>query len=361
MTKGVNAEVVRHICDSGMTLDDFFALDAVALSEAIGMSQKKIIRMSDREEALHNAHEEYNFVCRHGIKPLYLGDAETYPYRLAECVDAPVMIYVLGNCNLNCEKALSFVGTRKATPYGANFCKTAISDLKERISDFMIVSGLAYGIDVISHTACLENNIPTVAVLAHGLNMIYPAAHRTIAETIIKSGGALVTEYNSQQKPHRSNFLERNRIVAGLCDATIVVESDIKGGAMSTAQMAFSYDREVMSLPGRNSDQMSRGCNHLIRSNKASLIESASDIISIMNWSPTETKTDAIQRNIFTDLTIEEQLIVDFIGSKLKEVSIDEIHNHLGTPISKLLPTLMEMEFNGIIIKYPGNRYSLAF
>ena len=360
MTKGVNSEVVNRISELGISLSDFFKMDSIELCHALSMPRNKIIKKTDRDEALFHAHDEYDFICKHGIKALYLGDREAYPYRLAECYDAPTMLYVLGDADLNCDKIFSLVGTRKATPYGANFCRTIIKDLKERLMNFTVVSGLAYGIDVFAHTACLDEELPTVAVLAHGLNMIYPAAHRSIAEKIIKSGGALVTEYSSQQKPHRSNFLERNRIVAGLCDATIVVESDIKGGAMSTAQVAFGYNREVMAVPGRISDQMSHGCNHLIRRNKANLIESAADIMEIMNWSIPDIKIDARQRCFFPDMTIEEELIYNFISKSQHEVSIDEIHNHLGTPIQQLLPTLMEMEFNGIIIKYPGNRYGLS-
>lgn len=360
MTKGVNADVVNRIHESGLSLKDFFEIDSTSLCDALSLPRNKLIQKSTREEALLKAHHEYDFICKHGIKTLYLGDRDTYPYRLAECHDAPTMLYMLGNANLNCDKIFSLVGTRKATPYGANFCKTIIKDLKDRLMDFTVVSGLAYGIDVFAHTACLDEKLPTVAVLAHGLNMIYPSAHRSIAETIIKSGGALVTEYNSQQKPHRSNFLERNRIVAGLCDATIVVESDIKGGAMSTAQLAFGYNREVMAVPGRITDQMSHGCNHLIRRNKAYLIESAADIMEIMNWSIPDIKIDARQRCFFPDMTIEEELIYNFISKSQNEVSIDEIHKHLGTPIHQLMPTLIEMEFNGIIIKYPGNRYGLS-
>ena len=360
MTRGVNAEVVNRMADIGMSVKDFFELDSTSLSKELSLSRNKIIKHNDRDEALIKSKKEYDFINKHGIKTLYLGDKEVYPYRLSECYDAPTMLYVLGDANLNCDKIFSLVGTRKATPYGANFCKTIISDLKERLIDFSVISGLAYGIDIYAHTACLENQLPTIAVLAHGLNMIYPAAHRSIAETIIKSGGALVTEYSSQEKPHRRNFLERNRIVAGLSDATIIVESDIKGGAMSTAQLAFGYNREVMAVPGRITDQMSKGCNHLIRHNKASLIESAADIMEIMNWSIPDIKIDARQRCIFPDLTLEEELIYNFISRSKTEVSIDELHNHTGIQISKLLPLLMEMEFNGIIIKYPGNRYSLS-
>lgn len=359
MTKGVNAEIVRHFEDAGLSYADFFTFEAVKLSDKLGMSRKKVITKSDRDEALLNAHKEFEFINRHNIRSLFLLD-DDYPFRLKECDDAPVMLYVLGDCDLNSEHFISMVGTRKSTPYGNNFCDTTISELKEYLPHFTVVSGLAYGIDIAAHTASLKNGIPTIAVLAHGLNMIYPATHRDVAQRIIKSGGALITEYNSMQKPHRSNFLERNRIVAGMCDATIVVESDIKGGAMSTAQLAFDYGREVMALPGRATDALSRGCNSLIRRNKASLITNAGDIIDLMNWNIQEFNIDSRQRVLFPELTEQEQIIYDTLRYNSTEMTVDEISRVTHIPITTLLPIMTEMEFNGVIIKHPGNRYSPA-
>lgn len=360
MTKGVHAEILRHMIDRGVTLTEFFDLDAVLLCDKLGISRTKIIPKSLRDEALVKARNEFEFVKRHGIQTLFLGE-EGYPYRLAECYDAPVLIYMLGECNLDSEHIVSMVGTRKATHYGSNFCSSTVKQLYEALcGDIMIVSGLAYGIDAIAHTACLENGVPTVACLAHGLNMIYPATHRSLAQQIIKSGGALITEYPSTTKPFRQHFLERNRIVAGLSDATVVVESDIKGGAMSTAQFAFSYNREVMALPGRNSDQTSRGCNQLIRKNKASLIESAIDIVEQMDWIPKEFKFTSRQRVLFDDLSEDEQPIYDMVRNSREEVTIAEIHNRLKLPMSQLQSILTEMEFNGIIVRYPGNKIGLA-
>ena len=359
-TKGVHAEIVRRMEEVGISTRDFFEMPSLELCDRLGISRSTMFSRQSRDETYHEAWEEVEFVKRHNIRCLYFGD-EAYPDRLRECYDAPVMLYALGDADLDAEHMMSVVGTRKATQYGATFTHSLVKDLGESLcGNLTVVSGLAYGIDALAHSASLECGLPTVAVLAHGLNMIYPAAHRDLAQRIVKSGGALVTEYTSKQKALRPHFLERNRVVAGLCDVTIVSESDIKGGAMSTAQRALDYNREVMALPGRVNDEMSRGCNHLIRKQKASLIGSPADVMELMSWMPADVVVSPRQRVLFPDLTDEEKPVYDLLRLSGKEMTVDELHHTLSIPIVKLQVILMEMEFNGIIVKCPGNKVALS-
>lgn len=360
LTKGVHAEIVRCMTDRGVDIGDFFEMPSLTLCDTLNISRTNLFSKSSRDEAYSLAWKELEFIEKHNIKVLYI-ENEEYPQRLKECYDAPVVLYMFGDCDLNKEHFMSVVGTRKATQYGASFCKTLVTDLGDMLCDELtVVSGLAYGIDALAHSACLERGLPTVGVLAHGLNMIYPAAHRDLAHRIIKSGGCLLTEYASYQKALRPHFLERNRIVAGLSDVTVVVESDIKGGAMSTAQRAVEYDRDVMALPGKINDEMSRGCNHLIRKNKASMITCATDLMEQMNWFPKEMNISPRQRVIFPELSPEEKSIYDLLRLNNRDYTIDEIHQNLCIPISKLQVLLMELEFNGVIVRCPGNKVALS-
>lgn len=360
LTKGVHAEIVRCMDDKGVDIKDFFEMPSLELCDILGISRANIFSQSSRDEAYSLAWKELEFIEKHNIKLLYIGDEE-YPERLRECYDAPVVLYMLGESDLNAEHFISVVGTRKATQYGANFCKSLVSDLGDMLcNELTVVSGLAYGIDALAHSACLDRRLPTVGVLAHGLNMIYPAAHRDLAHRIVKSGGCLLTEYASYKKALRPHFLERNRIVAGLSDVTIVVESDIKGGAMSTAQRSIEYDRDVMALPGKINDEMSRGCNHLIRKNKASMITCATDLIEQMNWFPKELNVIPRQRVIFPELSQEEKSIYDLLRLNNRDYTIDEIRHNLCIPMPKLQALLMELEFNGVIIRCPGNKVALS-
>lgn len=360
LTKGIHAEIIRKMEDVGIEIRDFLEMPSVQLCDQLSISRSNIFSKASREEAYSKAWEELKFVKKHNISVLYIGD-DDYPQRLKECYDAPVVIYMLGEADLNAEKMVSVVGTRRATQYGANFSNLMIKDLAESLQgDLTIVSGLAYGIDALAHTASLQYDVPTIGVLAHGLNMIYPAAHRDLAHRIVKSGGCLITEYSSTQKALRSHFLERNRIVAGLCDVSVVVESDIKGGAMSTAQRALEYNREVMALPGRINDEMSRGCNHLIRKNKASVITCATDLLEQMNWFTKGLNLTARQRVLFPELADEEKMIYVLLRMTDKDFTIDELHQQLCIPMPKLQVHLMEMEFNGIIVRCPGNKVTLS-
>ena len=254
-------------------------------------------------------------------------------------------------------KILSMVGTRNATARGKEMCEKIIGGLATGHPDLIIVSGLAYGIDIACHKAALSHNLTTIGVLAHGLKTIYPSVHESIAKSMIANGG-LVTDFISDALPERNNFLKRNRIIAGLSDATLVVESGIKGGALITADIANSYNRDVFAVPGRPDDQWSAGCNSLIKSNKAFLAESSDDIETFLNWKPEKTK-QPVQKTLFSDMDETEKSVFELI-LKEGEPTIDTICRSLEMPVYKLSSILLQMEFKGIIKCYPGNIYRIA-
>lgn len=359
MMRGTNASLARRIVERGLTLKEFFTLDLLSVSDALGLNSRSGFGANDRNEALSRARQEYEFTSRHSVRALSLVD-DDYPWLLGEIPDAPVTLYMLGNADLNSPHSASVVGTRRSTRYGLDFCHRLCSDLGGYFPDLCIVSGLAHGIDSAAHTAALEAGLPTVAVMAHGLDMIYPAANRDLARRIVKSGGAIVSEYPSGSTPRRAYFLERNRIVAGLSQLTVVVESALKGGAMSTANLAFGYDREVMALPGKVSDESSAGCNHLIRKEKAHLISAAADVIELMGWEPLGKHVAPRQRNLFPELEGTASIIYEILKFESSPIAIDALHMRTGVGVNELISTLTELEFDGVITRYPGNRYAIS-
>jgi DNA processing protein len=314
-----------------------------------------VAAMHDRD--IHRRVEnELRFIERYEIRPLFYLDPG-YPARLGNCEDAPVMLYVKGHLDIECYKVLSIVGTRKATHRGVDLCEKLVADLALNDPGLIIVSGLAYGIDICAHKAALKNSLTTVAVLGHGMDTIYPSVHRDVAAEIAKRG-ALVSEFSSQTPFMRSNFVSRNRIIAGLCDATVVVESGDKGGALITADIANSYHRDVFAFPGRVNDSRSKGCNQLIKNSKAILIEGAGDLEYVMGWEVNRQKQKVVQRRLFGELEEAARHIVDLLREK-GELSIDEIGNCCGSPVSKISPLLLDLEFKGLVRSLPGNRYKL--
>lgn len=357
--KGITAGVVRRVRELEMPLREFYELDTNELNTKLGLGHNQRFEKLNREEALFKGREELKFVERHHLRVYSLLD-DDYPMLLGEIPDAPVVLFKYGEAELDSEAIIGIVGTRRCTPYGLNFCSSVVKELGVCLPGLTVVSGLAYGIDASAHQASLDNNVTTIAVVAHGLDTIYPASHRDLAKEIIRSGGAIVSEYPSGTKALRSHFLARNRIVAGLSEALLVVESEIKGGAMSTANAAFMYNREVMALPGRISDQMSAGCNHLIRKEKAHLITCGTDVIELTGWKPLGLRISSTQRNLFPELTGVPAQICNFLRNEAEPVSVDRIHQLSGINVGELISTLSELEFDGVIIKYPGNRYSMA-
>lgn len=359
MMKGINSQMVRRMVDAGVSAEDFFTLDLLSVSDALGLNSKTGFGANDRENALKRAAEEYAFTSRHSVKVISLLD-DNYPWLLAETPDAPVTLYMLGDADLNSQHTISVVGTRKPTQYGMNFCKQFCSDLGGYFPDLTIISGLALGIDSAAHTAALETNHSTIAVVAHGLDMVYPAVNRDFARRIIKSGGAIITEYPSGSTPYAARFLERNRIVAGLSQITAVIESPIKGGAMSTANLAFHYNREVVSLPGRVTDPVSAGCNLLIRKEKAHLLTAAADVIELMDWKPLGKHIEPRQRNLFPELEGISGRIYEILKFESEPVAIDTLHQRTGLTVPELMSALTDLEFDGIVTRQPGNRYSIS-
>jgi len=319
----------------------------------IGSGLAKYI--SDRSY-LETAEKEAEYVTRNNIRTFFYLDND-YPFRLRQCDDSPVVFFFKGNCDLNAAKILSVVGTRSATTSGKEICEKIIAGLAAGHPDLIIVSGLAYGIDITSHKAALSNNLQTIGVLGHGFKTIYPALHRSTAQTMIKNGG-LITDFLSDALPERNNFIKRNRVIAGLSDATLVVQSGLKGGALITADIANSYNRDVFTVPGRPDDQYSAGCNSLIKSNKAALVESSDDIEYLMDWQPKKSRPP-VQRSLFAELNDTEKSIYELISGE-GELTIDTICRSLDLPVFKLSSLLLQMEFKGVIKCYPGNIYRIS-
>lgn len=359
MVKRITPEIIRHLYDCGLTAENFFTLSTPELSDALDLRNNQRFEQMERDEALFAARQEMRNMQAHGIKGYFLMDPD-YPTHLFAVDDAPIFLYQLGETDFDSRHIVSVVGTRKPTSYGTGFAQSLVSGLATYFPDLTVVSGLAYGIDAAAHQAALDSGVATVAVVAHGLNMIYPAAHRDFARRIIHQGGALLSEYPFDSKPYRQRFLERNRIVAGLSDVTVVVESDIKGGAMSTANTAFSYSRDVMALPGRISDPLSNGCNYLIRKEKAHIITCVADLIELTGWQPLDLKIDTTQRNLFPELEGEPKLIYEALRYEREPMQVDRLHQITLIPVARLMSTLGEMEFDGIVIRHPGNRYSIS-
>jgi len=309
------------------------------------------------KNVLHEAEKEIRFIEENDITPLFFTD-DNYPQRLKFCSDSPALLYYKGNANLNTEKIVAVVGTRLPSPYGIEQTEKFIAELKS--TGILVVSGLAYGIDVIAHKKALENDLDTVGVVAHGLDRIYPSSHENIARKMQKKGGIL-TDFRSGTNPDAVNFPKRNRIVAGMCDALVVVESKRDGGSLITATIANSYNKDVFAFPGRTCDPQSEGCNAFIKMNRASLMESAADLFYIMGWETDkqQAKKESPQIPLLLNLNEEEQKIVDAFTNK-KQIHMDEISYASSFPISKVSSLLLQLEFSNIIKSHPGKMYSLV-
>ncbi len=318
----------------------------------------KLVNALDCPAAFERARHEMEFIQKNRISCFGYNDAE-YPSRLRECNDAPTLLFYKGNAPLNQLKVINMVGTRHATDYGKEICKTFLRDLQQLCPNVLVVSGLAYGIDIHSHRAALEYGFDTVGVLAHGLDRIYPSAHRQTAVQMLQQGG-LLTEFMSGTNPDRQNFVQRNRIVAGMCDATIVVESAAKGGALITADLAGGYHRDCFAFPGRHNDMYSQGCNALIRDNRAALIQSAEDFVYAMGWNNSQSNVpQPVQRQLFPELTEEESRLAQLLHSASEGLSLNELTIAAQLPINKLSTILFEMELKGVVMALPGNVYKL--
>ena len=352
---GIGSINARKLIAYTGSLEGVFSEKRQTLMKIPGIGETLSRKVSDKS-ILEKAELEIKYLDEHRVKAMFYLDKD-YPERLRQCTDAPIMLFQKGECDLNSLKIISVVGTRNATQRGRDLCQKLIAEITKYHPETVIVSGLAYGIDVAAHKAALKNDLKTVAVLAHGLSTLYPSLHRSVANEIINQG-ALVTDFISSELPERNNFVKRNRIIAGLSDATIVVESGIKGGALITADLANSYNRDVFAFPGRVSDDWSKGCNRLIFTNKAFLIEDLRDLEYIMGWEREPNNPKVIQTSLFQNLNHEEHLIVELLQEN-DQLSIDQISLKLQFPISKVSFLLLNLEFKGLIKSLPGKSYKL--
>ncbi|OQA90679.1 MAG: hypothetical protein BWY27_00766 [Bacteroidetes bacterium ADurb.Bin234] len=321
-----------------------------------GIGDSVVNNLQHISSAVHEkVQQELDFIQKHGLNT-YIITEDNYPKRLKHCVDAPIILFGKGNMEWNVPKVLAVVGTRKASSYGITFTKQLMEGLAS--VDVMLVSGLAYGIDTIAHESAVHHNLQTVGVLGHGLQMIYPASNRKLAGRMLKKGG-LLTEYMHEIGPDAVNFPSRNRIIAGLSDAVIVVEARKEGGALITADLAFSYDRDVFAVPGRVGDAASEGCNNLIKQNKAALITSAKDVIDLMRWDDNQSKKKNRQEKLFFDVSEEEKNILEHIQQQ-DMIDIDSLSAKINIPVSRLSVLLLSLECKCYIECLPGKRYKLV-
>ena len=356
--RGMGCELARTILDIVPSERDFFEMKKAELARLLPV-KSRVLGDDYRRQLLDSTAKELEFIDKNGIGVAYFTDSD-FPRRVAATPDGPVLLYYKGDPgSLNADKMISIVGTRHATPYGAHFCDALVRDIASSIADAVIVSGLAYGIDIAAHRAALSHDVPTLAVLAHGLNTIYPSQHRNDALKILDSGGMIVSDYTSQAVMSRGNFLARNRIIAGLSDCTIVVESAEKGGAIVTAGIAQSYNRDVFAVPGKVTDIYSAGCNSLIRNNTATLITGCDDLMKAMRWEMIGDETTPRQRSIFPELTVQERPVVEYLRAN-SDVHINTLAAKLRMPVAELMGLLIDLEFKGAVISSPGNRFSSA-
>ncbi|MGB6037368.1 MAG: DNA-processing protein DprA [Cryomorphaceae bacterium] len=330
---------------------EVFRLSSRELMQVQGMAHHRaaaIAGFSDWEKV----EKEIEYAEKNGIKVISYTDS-IYPNRLKHCEDGPLVIFVKGDADLSANRMLSIVGTRRVTEYGKAMTRNLVESLMPY--GVTVVSGLAYGVDGEAHKACVDFGIPTIAVLGHGLNKIYPPVHTRLANEMVENGGALISEFSIESKPDRENFPQRNRIVAGMCDATLVVESAARGGSIITAELANDYHRDVFAIPGRVGDLRSEGCNKLIKGHRAALFESVKDLEYVMGWNLPE-KAKPIQKKIFVDLSPEEETVLSFLREKGK-VQIDELSLSLKLPMSMVMVHLLGLELNGLVRSLPGKFY----
>lgn len=351
---GIGSVTARNLISYVGSVEGVFHEKEKNLMKIPGVGEVNAQRIV-RQNVLDRAKLEVEFIQKNHIQTFFYLDGN-YPARLKNCSDAPIILYFKGNAKLNERRIISVVGTRNATNYGKEICNNLIRNFSEKSYHILVISGLAYGIDVHAHKACLKYNIPTVGVFAHGLDTVYPSLHAPIATKMLDNGG-LITDFISETKIERPNFLRRNRIIAGLADATVIVESAEKGGALVTADIANSYNRDVFAFPGRSTDLYSRGCNKLIKFNEAILVENQADIEKAMNWDIKVSTTRAVQTSLFVELTPDEQKLVDLL--KGGDRFVDEITIETQLPMSKVSALLLGLEFKGLIVSLPGKMYRL--
>ena len=344
----------KQLLQFGITPEQIIEENSKKLSKITGIKTTIFDKMN-RKEALSKAIEASKKNKKLGVRPIYFEDLE-YPRRLKNCADAPLVIYQKGELDLNQSKIISMVGTRNATAYGNEICREFIKSIKDQ--NITVVSGLAHGIDAVVHRSCVEFNVPTIGVLGHGLDIIYPSTHRELADKMLKQG-SLISEFVPGVKPDRENFPKRNRIVAGMTDATVVVESKIRGGSLITANLANDYNKDVFAFPGSVHMETSRGCNHLIASQKAHLIQNSDDFLRLIGWKKKNIESGSIQKQLFLEFTNQQKKILALIQQQ-SQIQLDVLSIKLALPISTLNQELFSLEMDGVIRTMPGKVYTMA-
>lgn len=354
MLPGVGGVLARNLAAYVGSVEGVFSQSLKSLQKIPGIGTVNAARIKNAD-VLERAKQEVEFIDKYGIGVCFYSD-KNFPKRLKNCADAPVLIYTKGNMDLDTQRIVSIVGTRNATDYGKAVCDKLIQDIAERNYNAIIVSGLAYGIDIQAHKSALKHNIPTVGVVGHGLDKIYPSLHTETAKKMLANGG-LVSDFPSCTKIEPTNFLRRNRIIAGLADATIVVESAEKGGALVTADIAMSYNRDVFAFPGRAGDPYSKGCNKIIRNSGAALISGIDDLEYFMGWENSG-NGKPVQTTLFVELSAEEEKMVSLLRKK-GDLFIDQISAEVGMPVSRVSAMLLNLEFKDVLLALPGKMYKL--
>ncbi len=352
MTPGIGAKSGRVLLEHFGNAIEIFKTPLKQLKHVDGIGEVRAKGFRD-PEVLTKAEKELAFVLKNNVQTLLVN--KNHPKRLLNCADAPILLFYKGNADLDAARIVAIVGTRKNTDYGQKLCEDLVEGLQS-LENILVVSGLALGIDAIAHKKCVALGMPNVGVLGHGMDRIYPFNHNALAKQMVENGGVL-TEFPSGTLPDRSNFPMRNRIVAGMSDVTVVVESSATGGALITAHMAGGYNREVMAFPGRVGDSRSAGCNDLIRRNAAAMITKTDDLIELMNWSD-KARRKPVQKQLFINFTPDEEKVINLLQSK-DLVHADEFFHHTGLANSMLAATLLQLEMQGLIKTLPGKYYRM--
>ena len=348
---GVGDIVAKKLLNHFATAENIFKAKANQLESIDGIGRVLIKNLKDKT-VFNLAEAELKFIKENNINCLFYQD-EKYPDRLKHCIDGPILLFTSGTIDFNNRKVISIVGTREITSYGTEFCKKFIEDLAPL--NPIIVSGFAYGVDIVAHKVAMDLGLQTIGVVAHGLNQVYPKVHKKYVAKMEQNGG-FMTEFWSNSNPEKENFVKRNRIVAGISEATIVIESAEKGGSLITANLANDYNRDVFAVPGRTSDKFSQGCNNLIKTQKAHLLTSAADLIYILNWELKQDETKVIQKQLFVSLENDEQKIYDYLQKNGKQL-LDVIALDCDFPVFRISSILLNMELKGVVRPLPGKLF----
>ena len=355
MIPGIGPVQARILVEHFGTAEFIFGASRKQLEclDGIGSARAQAIKsFADYQKA----EKEIRFIEKYGISPLFFG-SEEYPKKLLHCYDPPTLLYFKGTMWAQDQRIVAVIGTRNNSQYGKSVTQEIIRELAEH--DVLVLSGLAFGIDAVAHKSAIASNMPTVAVLAHGLDTVYPGEHNGLAKEILKSGGGLITEFTSNTAPDRHNFPTRNRIVAGMCDAVIVVETKTKGGSMITAELANSYSREVFAVPGKITDERSQGCNQLIKNNKAVLFTSVAEMAFMMDWVDEMKTREAKQLPLFETLNTHQQSIIGMLKEH-EQLHIDQLSHLSGMTYGEIASALLDLELNNLVRAIPGKKFELT-